>query len=106
MGYNQVPRTILTTELFDHWFEALRDRLAKARIEARLRRVELGNFGDIKSVGNGVGELRIDFGPGYRIYLAQRGLELVILLAGGDKATQARDIAAAIKLARQIEEMK
>ena len=106
MGYNQVPRTILTTELFDHWFEALRDRPAKARIEARLRRVELGNFGDIKSVGNGVGELRIDFGPGYRIYLAQRGLELVILLAGGDKATQARDIAAAIKLARQIEEMK
>ena len=106
MGYNQVPRTILTTELFDHWFEALRDRPAKARIEARLRRVELGNFGDIKSVGNGVGELRIDFGPGYRIYLAQRGLELVILLAGGDKATQARDIAAAIKLARQVEEMK
>ena len=106
MGYTQVPRTILTTELFDHWFEALRDRPAKARIEARLRRVELGNFGDIKSVGNGVGELRIDFGPGYRIYLAQRGLELVILLAGGDKATQARDIAAAIKLARQIEEMK
>lgn len=106
MGYTQIPRTILTTELFDHWFEALRDRPAKARIEARLRRVELGNFGDIKSVGNGVGELRIDFGPGYRIYLAQRGLELVILLAGGDKATQARDIAAAIKLARQIEEMK
>jgi putative addiction module killer protein len=95
-------KTIHTTELFDRWFSALHDRRAKARIEARLRRVEQGNFGDIKPVGEGVSELRIDYGPGYRVYLVQRGIEIVVLLAGGDKSTQDRDIKTALVLAKQV----
>lgn len=94
--------TIHTTEHFDEWFEALRDKQAKSRVEARLRRVELGNFGDVKPVGEGVSELRIDYGPGYRIYLARRGSEIVILLVGGDKGTQAKDIKMALELARML----
>ena len=77
-------------------------RPGRARIAARLRRVELGNFGDVKPVGSGVSELRIDYGPGYRVYLTQRGLEVVILLAGGDKRTQSKDIEAAIEMAKQL----
>ena len=95
-------KTIHTTEVFNHWFVSLRDKHGKARIESRLRRVEQGNMGDIKPVGEGVSELRIDYGPGYRVYLAQRGIEIVVLLAGGDKSTQAKDIKAALELARQL----
>lgn len=97
-------KTILTTTVFDLWFDALRDKQGKARIDARLRRIELGNFGDVKPVGHGVSELRIDCGPGYRVYFAQRGLEIVILLAGGDKSTQTNDIKAALALAQQMKE--
>lgn len=95
-------KAIHTTDLFDTWFAGLRDKQGKARIEARLRRVEQGNLGDVKPVGEGVSELRIDCGPGYRIYLAQRGIEIIVLLAGGDKDTQAKDIKTALALARQL----
>jgi len=94
--------TIQTTSTFDAWFESLRDRQGKARIAARLRRVEMGHMGDAKAVGKGVQEMRIDCGPGYRIYFTRRGIEIVILLAGGDKDSQQRDIRAATELARQI----
>ena len=87
------------TATFADWFAALRDDLAKSRIAARIVRVEAGNFGNCKSVGGGVSELRVDVGPGYRVYFTQRGGELVILLCGGDKASQQRDIAKARTLA-------
>ena len=95
-------KSLQTTDVFDHWYDGLRDRQGRARIAARLRRVELGNFGDVKPVGSGVSELRSDYGPGYRVYLTQRGLEVVILLAGGDKRTQSKDIEAAIEMAKQL----
>lgn len=82
-------------EPYTEWFRRLHDAKAKTSIGKRLRRVEAGNFGDCKPVGEGVSELRIDFGPGYRIYFGQRGTVLVILLCGGEKSTQDRDIAKA-----------
>jgi len=97
-------KTIYTTEIFDGWFEALRDKQAARRIQARIDRVEEGNFGDHKSVGSGVSEMRIHHGPGYRVYFTFRGLEIVILLAGGDKSSQTKDIQAAQDLARQLKE--
>jgi len=72
------------------WFESLRDRNARARIDVRIRRLSMGNPGDVKPVGQGVSELRIDYGPGYQVYFIQRGETLIILLAGGDKGTQER----------------
>jgi putative addiction module killer protein len=93
---------IRQTEVYKKWFSSLRDITARARIDIRLRRVSLGNYGDIKSVGEGVFELRIDYGPGYRIYYLQRGKELIILLAGGDKSTQNQDMKNAHHLASQI----
>jgi putative addiction module killer protein len=77
---------------FERWLESLRDRQARARIKKRLDRISLGNLGDFKSVGNGVMELRVDYGPGYRIYLAQSGATVILLLCGGDKSTQEQDI--------------
>lgn len=82
----------------------MRDRLAKTRIDIRIRRLSLGNAGDAKAVGEGVFELRIDHGPGYRVYFEQRGSVLIVLLAGGDKSTQAQDIRKAKTLARNLEE--
>lgn len=90
------------TNEYAKWFAALRDRQARARIDARIRRLSLGNPGDAKPVGEGVSELRIDYGPGYRVYFAQRGRTLVVLLAGGDKRTQNRDIKLAQTLAREL----
>jgi putative addiction module killer protein len=90
------------THRFKAWFEELRDARARARIQARIDRLSLGNAGDAKPVGSGVSELRIDYGPGYRVYFVQRGEDLVVLLAGGDKDTQARDIALAITLASEL----
>jgi len=90
------------TERYAKWFASLRDRQARARIDARIRRLSLGNPGDAQPVGEGVSELRIDYGPGYRVYFARRGDKVVILLAGGDKRTQRRDIKLAIELARRL----
>jgi putative addiction module killer protein len=91
------------TALFAKWFESLKDRRAKARIQARIDRVEMGHFGDVEPVGEGVSELRIFYGPGYRVYFVQRGAVLVILLSGGDKSSQQADIAKAKEMARQLE---
>jgi putative addiction module killer protein len=93
---------IRQTEAYARWFDSLRDRRARARIDARLRRLSLGNPGDVRPVGEGVSELRIDYGPGYRVYFVQRGQTLVVLLAGGDKDTQDRDIRTALELAREL----
>ena len=87
---------------FARWLAGVRDRRAVARINARIRRLSLGNPGDVKPVGEGVSELRIDYGPGYRVYFVQRGPDLILLLAGGDKRSQDRDIAAALALARAL----
>lgn len=95
-------KSILTTDVFDGWFSGLRDRRAALRVQSRIDRAEDGNFGDCEPVGEGVSEMRIHYGPGYRVYFTQRGRELVILLAGGDKSSQAKDIKVAIGLARQL----
>ena len=90
------------TEVFSKWLRELRDRQARVRIQTRIDRLQLGLAGDAKPVGEGVSELRIDYGPGYRVYFIRRGRELVILLAGGDKRTQDRDIKTAMELARNL----
>lgn len=95
-------KTIYTTEVFDLWFESLKDRQTARRIQARIDRAEEGNFGDHKAVGEGVSEMRIQFGPGFRVYFTQRGLEIVILLGGGEESSQNQDIATAHTLARQL----
>jgi putative addiction module killer protein len=92
---------IAESDVFTAWFADLRDGQAKARILVRVRRLGQGNPGDVKPVGAGVSELRINYGPGYRLYFQQRGQHLVILLCGGDKSTQASDIAAAKDIAAQ-----
>jgi putative addiction module killer protein len=92
------------TDEYEKWFDSLRDRQAKARIDVRVRRLSLGNPGDAKPVGEGVSELRIDFGPGYRVYFIQRADVLIVLLAGGDKRTQDQDIRLAKQLARELQE--
>ncbi|MCI0468801.1 MAG: type II toxin-antitoxin system RelE/ParE family toxin [Nitrospirae bacterium] len=83
---------IRKTEPFAKWLDSLRDINARARVQARIERLAAGNSGDVKSVGEGISELRIDYGPGYRVYYTVRGREVIILLAGGDKRTQAADI--------------
>ena len=87
---------------FDAWLAALKDKIGRARIALRIRSAEHGNFGDCEPVGEGVSEMRIHYGPGYRVYFVQRGMEIVILLAGGDKSTQDKDIKAAQELVRQV----
>lgn len=92
--------SVSQTEIFGQWFRSLRDREAKQRISARLKRLVVGNFGDMRSVGGGVSELRIDHGPGYRVYFSIRQSQIVILLMGGDKDSQQRDIRLAQQLAK------
>jgi putative addiction module killer protein len=93
---------IRKSDTYERWFRRLKDRQAQARINARILRVQqTGNFGDVKPAREGVSEMRIDYGPGYRIYFMQRGSLMVVLLAGGDKGTQRADIEAAIKLAKE-----
>ncbi len=92
------------TDEYEKWFDSLRDRQARARIDIRVRRLSLGNPGDVKPVGEGVSELRIDYGPGYRVYFVQRAAVLIVLLAGGDKRTQDQDIRLAKQLARELQE--
>jgi putative addiction module killer protein len=96
--------TIRRTELFDHWLKELRDSKARAKILVRLDRLKLGNPGDVEPVGDGISEMRIHYGPGYRVYFKRRGEEVIIILAGGSKSTQDRDIAQAKLLASQLEE--
>ncbi|HEV7136294.1 MAG TPA: type II toxin-antitoxin system RelE/ParE family toxin [Steroidobacteraceae bacterium] len=91
---------VLKSATFEKWFDGLRDREAQARINARIRRLSLGNPGDVKPAGSGLSELRIDYGPGYRVYYAQRGEALVLLCCGGDKRTQDADIKQAIAIAK------
>jgi putative addiction module killer protein len=102
LGYNISMIEVRQTEEYSEWFANLRDIQARARINARIRRLSLGNPGDVKPVGEGVSELRVDYGPGYRVYFLQRGREVVILLAGGDKRTQQKDIQTALELARYL----
>ena len=96
--------TVRPTLAFDGWLRALKDEGAKARIARRIERLAQGNPGDVKPVGSGVSELRIDYGPGYRVYFADRGKVLIVLLCGGDKRTQDRDIKRAIKMAAELED--
>ena|SRR5713226_5860463 len=93
---------IRKTETYAKWFDGLSDLRARARILVRIERLAAGNPGDVKSVGGGVSEMRIDYGPGYRVYYKKHGRQVVILLAGGDKRSQANDIQAALQLARNL----
>lgn len=93
--------TVLKSATFDKWLRRLRDPRARARIAARIRRLSLGNPGDVQPVGDGISELRIDYGPVYRVYFRRQGAVLVLLLCGGDKDTQQRDIAMAKAIAAQ-----
>ena len=93
---------IRQTETFAAWFQSLRDKQARARIQVRIDRLMLGNPGDVRPVGDGVSELRVDYGPGYRVYYVRRGNMLIVLLAGGDKRTQSRDVETAHRLAGSL----
>ncbi len=92
------------TDFFAHWLDDLSDIQARARIQIRIERLVAGNPGDVEPVGEVVSELRVNYGPGYRVYFKQRGYELIILLAGGDKSTQTKDIKTALRLARNLPE--
>lgn len=96
----------IRSSVFDGWFKALQDGKGRARILARLDSAALGNFGDCQPVGEGVSEMRIHVGPGYRVYFARRAGTVYVLLAGGNKTTQRRDIARALTLARELREME
>lgn len=95
---------IRKTEVFAKWLDELRDLRGRARVLARIERLAAGNPGDVKPVGEGISEMRIDYGPGYRVYFKRRGRMLIILLAGGDKSTQSKDIRTAVRLARNLSE--
>ena len=93
---------IRKTAIFAHWLDGLRDIRARARVQVRIERLAAGNPGDVQPVGEGVSEMRIDYGPGYRVYFKRIGREMVILLAGGDKSTQSANIKTALRLARNL----
>lgn len=104
MDYNTPMIEIVKSDTFDQWLRGLKDRVARARIEARIARMALGNPGDVKPARDGIREMRIDHGPGYRVYFVQRGKVVVVLLAGGDKRTQDVDIKRAIEIAKDWKE--
>ena len=104
MAYNQAMIEIIQSETFKRWRLGLKDRKALAKVNARIRRLSEGNPGDVKPIREGISELRIDYGPGYRVYFLRRGQLLIVLLAGGDKHTQEVDIDRAIALAREWKE--
>jgi putative addiction module killer protein len=97
-------RGILKSATFDAWFSRLKDRQAVARIAARIDRLALGNPGDVKPIGSGISEMRIDYGPGYRVYFMHRGSTIVVILCAGDKRTQAADIRRAVKMSADWKE--
>jgi putative addiction module killer protein len=96
--------TVRRTDIFKDWLDGLKDRRAAARIRARVLRMEDGNLGDVKPVGGGVSELRIDYGPGYRVYFTQPERTVILLICGGDKKGQSRDIATARRIAKELKE--
>ena len=102
MSYNRIVLEIRETDTFSAWLQALKDSRAKAKIAARARRLAFGNPGDVRPAGEGVSELRIDYGPGYRVYYLQRGAMLIVLLCGGDKSTQDKDVKMARRLAKEL----
>ena len=95
--------TVRLTQAFQDWLDALNDTRAQVRIAARLRFAEAGNLGDWKTVGEGVSEMRVDTGPGYRLYFTRRGALIIVMLAGGDKSSQSRDIKRAQRIAHELE---
>ena len=101
MGHNCFVLDIIQSETFQRWLANLKDRKAAARVQARLDRAANGNLGDVKSVREGISEMRIDHGPGYRLYFIRDGSSLIVLLAGGDKRTQGTDISRALKIAQE-----
>lgn len=98
-NYSSHMVEIIKSETFGNWIDGLRDLRARAQIQARIRRLSLGNPGDVRPIGEGLSEMRLDYGPGYRVYFMQRGALLVIVLCGGDKTTQSQDIKTAKRLA-------
>ncbi len=104
VNYSKRMIEILKSATFDRWLRKLRDPNARARIQTRIRRLSLGNSGDAQPIGEGLSEMRIDYGPGYRVYYMQRGNVLIVLLCGGDKRTQTKDIARAKKIAADWKE--
>ena len=105
MVYYRCMLEIIKSDTFDSWLRSLRDRQAKARIEVRIRRLSLDNPGQYRSLKNGINELKIDYGPGYRVYYTFRNQTLVLLLCGGDKATQDQDIKTALRILKQWENL-
>lgn len=103
MGYN-IPVRVEKTDEYAQWIDALRDQSARARVLVRVERLIGGNPGEHRNLTDGVSELKIDFGPGYRVYYSQRGTRLLLLLAGGDKSSQSKDVQLAIRLARSFKE--
>ena len=102
MRYTAAVLEVRQTIAYSAWFDSLRDRAEKVRIDSRIRRLSLGNPGEVKPVSDGVSELRVNFGPGFRVYFVQRGNDDIVLLAGGDKSSQDRDIREAKTLAREL----
>ncbi len=102
MGYICPVLEVRKTEAYVQWLDGLRDVRARARVLVRVERLAAGNPGDVRPVGEGVSELRIDYGPGYRVYFKKRGRMIVVLLVGGDKRTQSRDVRTALRLARNL----
>ena len=101
--YKYVMLRVLQTEAFRRWLDNLQDTRAVVSVTRRLERVQRGNLGDVRSVGSGVSEMRISYGPGYRLYFVRRGADIVVLLCGGDKGSQDRDVQRAKRLAKEVE---